>query len=333
MPSNRRIVITKRPKGVPTPADFALVKEDTPKLSDGEVLVRNHLLSLDPYMRSLMDGGDSYIPGLQLGDVMTGHTVGQVVISKHPDFKEGDYVWGPGQWQDFAVLKSPPMRKIDQNLAPLSAWLSPMGLPGWTAHIGFLDLCAPKSGETIVVSSASGAVGGFVGQLAREMGLKVVGISGGPEKCAYAVSELGYHACIDYKAADFASRLTAACPDGIDINFENVGGVILETIWPLLNNNARVLVCGLIAQLNHTSPYPGPDLMKLLKARATMRGFVILDHLAKVPDATRQMAEKVAAGTINYRTHVTDGLENAPEAFIGMLQGRNFGKAIVKIAS
>lgn len=333
MPSNRRIVLAKRPKGFPTPGDFTLVNETTPELSDGEVLIRNHLLSLDPYMRGQMDGGKSYIQGLELGDVMNGHTVGQVASSKHPDFKEGDYVWGPGHWQDFAVLKSPPLRKVDRNLAALSAWLGPMGLPGWTAHVGLLDLCVPKSGETIVVSSASGAVGGFVGQLAREIGLRAVGIAGGAEKCAYAVSELGYHGCVDYKAPDFAAQLAAACPDGIDIDFENVGGVILDGVWPLLNNNARVLVCGLMAQYNLTSPHPGPDLTRLLKSRITVRGFIISDHFARIPDAIKQMAEKVAAGKISYRTDVTEGLENAPGAFIGMLQGRNFGKTVVKIAS
>jgi NADPH-dependent curcumin reductase CurA len=208
-----------------------------------------------------------------------------------------------------------------------------MGLPGWTAHVGLFDLCAPMSGETIVVSSASGAVGGFVGQLARGIGLKVVGIAGGTEKCAYAVSELGYHACVDHKAPDFATQLAGACPDGIDIDFENVGGVILDTVWPLLNNNARVLVCGLMAQYNLTSPYPGPDLTRLLKSRTVVRGFIISDHLKRIPDAIKQMAERIAGGKISYRTDITEGLENAPGAFIGMLQGRNFGKAIVKIAS
>lgn len=333
MAVNRRIILMQRPVGLPRPGDFGLVEAPVPALGEREILIRNHLLSLDPYMRGQMDAGKSYIQSLNIGDVMNGHTVGAVVASNDHDFNPGDYVWAPGHWQDFAVVKSPPLRKISGDVASLPAWLGPMGLPGWTAYVGLFDFCSPKKAETIVVSSASGAVGGLVGQLARNAGLRVVGIAGGKEKCAYAVAELGYDACIDYKLENFAELLAAACPNGIDIDFENVGGPVLEAVWPLLNGHARVLICGLIAQYNLTKAYPGPDLTSLLKSRINMHGFIISDHSARIPEAVKQMAEWLGAGRIKFLTDVTDGLENAPNAFIGMLQGRNFGKTIVRLTA
>jgi NADPH-dependent curcumin reductase len=326
MPINRRILLKKRPEGMPTLDNFELVEEALPTAGPGEVLVRNRFLSLDPYMRGMMDAGKSYVVPLELGDVMTGATVAEVIASNDAGFAPGDNVWAPGQWQDYAVCKPPPsrppLRKIDTKLAPPTAWLGPLGLPGWTAHVGFLNLAQPREGETIVVTSASGAVGGLVGQLAKNRGLRTVGVAGGPAKCAYAVEALGFDQCVDYKADGFRAALAAACPDGVDIDFENVGGEVLDAVWPLLNMNARVVVSGLMAQYNLTRPWPGPDLTWLLKQRVDIRGFIISDHAAAIPQAIGEMAGRLARGEIKTRDDITVGLERAPEAFIGMLQGR-----------
>ena len=333
---NRRILLKRRPKGMPTPEDFEFAEAPMPDPDPGEVLVRNRFLSLDPYMRGLMDAGKSYLTPLELGQVMDGATIAEVVASNDAGFAPGDTVWAPGRWQDYAVCKPPParppLRKVDTKLAPATAWLGPMGLPGWTAYVGLLDLGEPRSGQTIVVSSAAGAVGALVGQLAKLKGLRTVGIAGGPEKCAYAVEALGYDECIDYKAANFRDALRKACPDGIDIDFENVGGDVLEAVWPLLNMNARVVVSGLMAQYNLTKPHPGPELTWLLKQRVTIRGFIITDHAARIPQAIGEMARWLSEGKIKTHEDITVGLERAPEAFIGMLQGKNFGKTIVQVA-
>lgn len=337
MPVNRRIVLHRRPHGLPVPDDFRLEDAAVPQPGPGEVLVRNTLLSLDPYMRGNMDSGKSYMPPLELGQVMNGHTVGEVVASNNDAYAPGDTVWASGQWQDYAICKPAParqpLRKIDTALAPPSAWLGPMGLPGWTAYVGLLELGQPKPNETVVVSSASGAVGSLAGQLAKLKGLRAVGIAGGAEKCAYAVENFGFDACVDYKADDFAAQLAVACPDGIDLAFENVGGDILETLWPLLNLHARVVVSGLIAQYNLTTPRPGPDLTWLLKQRIGIQGFIIGDHTASLPRAIADMAGWFAAGKLKTRDHVTVGLEHAPAAFIDLLNGKNFGKALVQVAS
>ncbi|WP_420969078.1 NADP-dependent oxidoreductase [Bradyrhizobium sp. B120] len=305
---------------------------ELPGLQEGEVLVKNRFLSLDPYMRGQMDGGESYIQAINPGEVMNGHTIGEIVDSKDPRFAVGELVWGPGHWQDFVALKSPPVRKIDPKLAPLPAWLGPMGLPGWTAYVGLLDLANPTPGETVVVSSAAGAVGALTGQIANMKGLRAIGIAGGPDKCRYAVEELGYAACVDYKASDFRDALAAACPNGIDIDFENVGGEILDAIWPLLNRGARVIICGLMAQYNLTKPHAGPDLTVALKKRLNIRGFIIADHFPRLPAAIGEMAGWLGEGKIKYKVDVSAGLENSPDAFIGMLQGKNFGKTIVQIS-
>lgn len=332
---NRRIILRARPKGLPTLNDFELIETPIPEPEAGQVLTRNLLLSLDPYMRGIMDGGESYQPPVPLGEVMRGQTVSQVVDSRADGFATGDIVFGAGQWQDYS-LQSPqsaaPPRKIDLAAAPDSIWLGPMGLPGWTAYVGLIDLGAPKAGETLVVSAASGAVGTLVGQLAKSQGLRVVGIAGGASKCAYAVTELGLDACVDYKAPDFATTLATACPQGIDIDFENAGGAVLEAIWPLLNRGARVVVCGLMAQYNATAPVPGPDLTWLLKRRIVMRGFIITDHRDRIPKAIDDMLRWYREGKLKFREDVAEGLENAPSAFIGMLQGRNFGKMLVRLS-
>jgi NADPH-dependent curcumin reductase CurA len=336
MAMNRRILLKQRPKGMPTLDDFELVEAPVPTPGPGEVLVRNRFLSLDPYMRGLMDAGKSYLTPLELGQVMDGATVAEVVASNDPGFAPGDTVWAPGRWQDYAVCKPPPsrppLRKIDTKLAPPTAWLGPLGLPGWTAYVGLLNLAEPREGQTIVVSSASGAVGGLVGQLAKSRALHTVGIAGGQQKCAYAVEALGFDQCIDYKAEGFAAALAEACPNGIDIDFENVGGGILQAVWPLLNMNARVVVSGLMAQYNLTKPRPGPDLTWLLKQRISIRGFIITDHVTSIPQAIGDMARWLAEGEIKTRDDITVGLERAPAAFIGMLHGKNFGKTLVEFA-
>ncbi|MDT7732777.1 MAG: NADPH-dependent curcumin reductase [Mycobacterium sp.] len=331
---NRQIRLKSRPSGLPTLENFELVKADVPTPRAGEILVRNRILSLDPYMRGQMDGAKSYVLPVNLDSVMNGHTIGEVVQSNDPNFAPGDQVWSSGDWQDYAIQQAPPagrIRKIDPGLGA-AAWLGPLGLPGWTAYVGLLDLGAPKKGETIVVTAASGAVGGLVGQLAKARGLHTVGVAGGPDKCAYAVNELGFDVCIDYKAANFSEALAAACPNGVDIDFENVGGMVLQKIWKLLNPHARVVVSGLIAEYNLTEPFAGPNLTTLLKQRVTVRGFIISDHFARLPEAIKEMAGQLARGTLKWRADTTDGLENAPRAFIGMLEGRNFGKTLVQIA-
>jgi NADPH-dependent curcumin reductase len=333
MPVNRQVQLKSRPKGMPKESDFELVETGMPEPGPGQVLIRNRLLSLDPYMRGQMDEGESYTAPIDVGAVMGGHTIGEVLESRAEGFAPGDLVWANGGWQDFAIPSSlPPARKVDSRLAPLGAWLGPLGLPGWTAHVGLLELGEPKPGETIVVTAASGAVGRLVGQLAKAAGLRVVGVAGGAAKCAYATAELGYDACVDYKRPDFSEALAAACPKGIDIDFENVGGEVLATIWPLLNPHARVVVSGLIAQYSLTSPFPGPELTLLLKRRLRIRGFIISDHAARFPSVIADMAGRLKAGTLKTREDLTMGLENAPSAFLGMLQGKNFGKTLVEVA-
>ena len=331
MPKNRQILLKRRPSGMPTLDDFQLVEKERPEPGLGQVLVRNQLLSLDPYMRGRMDDGKSYMAPVELGQVMTAHTVGEVVTSNDPAFDPGEKVFLTGGWQDYAIAQAPDVRKINPAL-PDAAWLGPMGLPGWTAHYGLFELGHPATGETLVVSSAAGAVGSLVGQLAKAQGLRVVGIAGGPEKCAYVVNELGFDACVDYKVSEFAARLADACPNGIDIDFENVGGDVLNAIWTLLNASARIVVCGLSAHYNLTKPLPGPDLTKVLKQRVNMRGFIISDHRLHIPKAIGEMATLVGQGKLTTRNDITTGLEYAPNAFIGMLQGKNFGKTLVQVA-
>ncbi|WP_225116453.1 NADP-dependent oxidoreductase [Bradyrhizobium sp. BRP22] len=326
------ILLKRRPTGMPCDEDFERSEQTTPELSEGEALVKTLYLSLDPYMRGIMDQKESYIPSVNLGEVMRGHVVGVVVQSRAATLDPGDHVHGMGGWQAYSVGPASTWRKIDTMLAPLPAWLGPLGLPGWTAHVGLMDLGSPKPGETVVVSSAAGAVGTVAGQLARIAGCRVVGIAGGSDKCRYVVDELGFHACVDYKAPDFDRALAAAVPSGIDINFENVGGSVLDTIWPLMNRHSRLVVSGLIAQYNQTAPCPGPDLTVLLRNRINIRGFIISEHLAQIPNAVQQVGRLLRDGQIKTREDIVDGLDKAPAAFIGMLNGRNFGKLMVRLA-
>jgi hypothetical protein len=263
---------------------------------------------------------------------MVGGTVSEIVASRHPKFAVGDIVMGYGGWQDYAVSNGAGLRKLDPAAAPVSTALGVLGMPGMTAYVGLTEIGQPKPGETVVVAAASGAVGSVVGQIARIKGCRAVGIAGGPDKCRFVVEELGFDACIDHRAANFAHQLEAACPHGIDIYFENVGGAVQQTVWPLLNDFARVPVCGLIAQYNLTAPMPGPDMFTVLRKRLTLRGFIVSDFAARQADFLRDAGEWVRSGQLKYREDVVEGLENAPAAFLGMLQGKNFGKMLVKVA-
>lgn len=333
---NRRIVLASRPKGAPTLQDFRLEESAVPTPAEGQVLLQTRYLSLDPYMRGRMSDAPSYAPPLALDEVMVGGTVNRVVVSRHPKFREGDVVLGNAGWQDFALSDGRDLMPLGNTTHPSYA-LSVLGMPGFTAYHGLLNIGEPKAGETVVVASASGAVGAVVGQVARIKGARAVGVAGGADKCRYVLEELGFDACIDRHAPDFAAKLAAACANGIDVYYENVGGAVFDAVMPLLNVHARVPVCGLIAHYNDRQLPPGPDRLPLLtglllRKRIRMQGFIILDHYADgYAPFFREMGEWVAAGRVKLREDITDGLENAPAAFIGLLEGRNFGKVVVRV--
>ena len=309
-----------------------MVELPVPEPNEGEVLTRTLYLSLDPYMRGRMSDTKSYSAPVPIGGVMVGRTIGEVVASRDLRFAAGDIVLGFGNWQDYATLRGKTLRKVDPALGPVTTALGVLGMPGQTAYVGLLDIGQPQPGETVVVSAASGAVGSLVGQIAKIKGSRVVGIAGGEAKCRYVIDELGFDACIDHRALDFAQALARACPKGIDVNFENVGGAVLQAIWPLLNDFARVVVCGLIAQYNDVTPTPGLDIRSVLTKRLTVRGYIITDHSDRLDDFLRDVSAWLREGRIKYREDIVNGLEHAPEAFIGLLHGRNFGKLIVRVA-
>jgi NADPH-dependent curcumin reductase CurA len=336
-PKNRQIVLAARPEGEPKPEHFRLVETEVPAPREGEVLLRTLWLSLDPYMRGRMSAAKSYTKPVEVGEVMVGGTVSEVVESKNPRFQRGDIVSSYAGWQDFAVSNGSGLIKLDPKIAPISTALGVLGMPGMTAYTGLLEIGQPKPGETVVVSAASGAVGSVVGQIAKIMGCRAVGVAGGPEKCRYVVDELGYDACVDHRAPDVAEKLAAACPKGVDVYFENVGGATWKAVFPLLNNFARIPLCGLIAHYNDTELPAGPDrtpqLMRaILTKRLTLRGFIVFDFIARAGDFQRDMGAWVREGKIKYREDVVEGLEKAPEAFMGLLKGKNFGKLLVKVA-
>ncbi len=331
MTTNRQILLAKRPTGWVTEADFRMVESPVPVPGDGQVLIRNHYLSLDPYMRGRMDDAPSYAENVKVGDVMVGGTVGEVVASKNPKFKPGAMVGGYAGWQDYGLSDGKALSRIDTSIAPASWYLGVLGMPGVTAWIGLLDICQPRAGETVVVSAASGAVGSVVGQLARIAGCRVVGIAGGPEKCGYCVNDLGFDACVDYKADGWRKALSAAAPKGIDVNFENVGGEVLDAVLSRTNAFARIALCGLVSQYNATEAYGVKNFRFLLINRIRLEGFIVSEYLDKWPRVLQELAGHVAAGRVKYRETVADGLENAPSAFIGMLRGLNFGKQVVKL--
>lgn len=330
---NRRIVLAARPVGLPKPEDFRLVEAPVPEPGPGEMLVRARWLSLDPYMRGRMSDAPSYARPVAVGEVMVGAVVGEVVRSQHPDFAVGDVVEERLGWQEYAVSRGREARKVDPTLAPISTALGILGMPGLTAYFGLLEVGRPRPGETVVVSAAAGAVGAVVGQIAKIAGCRVVGLAGSKAKVDYLVGELGFDAGIDYKTADLHTALAAACPRGVDVYFDNVGGRITEAVSRHVNPFARFAVCGLISQYNLEKPDLAPRNERfVLVNRVRIQGFIVSDFYARRDEALRQLAEWVRQGRLTYREDVVDGLENAPAAFIGMLQGKNFGKQLVRLA-
>jgi len=334
---NRRIVLAARPNGEPKDSDFRLEETPVPAPGPGQVLLRTVYLSLDPYMRGRMNAAKSYAKPVEVGEVMVGGTVSRVVASNLAGFAPGDVVEGRTGWQDFALSDGKDLRKVDPSLAPISTAVGVLGMPGMTAYTGLLNIGQPKPGETVVVAAASGAVGSVVGQIAKVKGCRAVGIAGGRDKCDFVVRELGFDACLDHRSPDLAEQLAAACPKGIDVYFENVGGAVFEAVLPLLNQFARVPVCGLIAHYNATELPPGPNrvpqLMRaVLSNRLTLRGFIVWDFAAQEPQFLQEVGAWIREGRIKYREDVVDGLENAPRAFRGLLRGENFGKLLVRVS-
>ena len=327
----RQIVLRRRPVGMPTPADFDLVEAPLPAAKDGDILCRTIYLSLDPYMRGRISGARSYAASVEPGQVIVGGTVSEVIDSKHPGLATGDIVMGYDGWQSHAVAKGGGVRKLDPRQAPVSTALGVLGMPGMTAYVGLLDIGQPRPGETVVVSAASGAVGSAVGQIAKIKGARAVGIAGSRDKCDYVVRELGFDACVNYKQGELLPALKEACPRGIDVYFENVGGDVLRAVMQLLNQNARIPLCGLISEYNATEPMPGPNLRPLLFNRVLVKGFIVSDHLARLPDFLKDCGGWLREGRLKHREDVVVGLEKAPEAFIGLLQGKNFGKLLVRV--
>lgn len=329
---NLQVLLASRPQGSVREENFRIVETDLPRPAEGEVLVRNLYLSLDPYMRMRMDAGKSYAPPVEVGEVMVGGGVGEVLESRDARLSKGDIVTGRLGWQLYAVAPGTGLRKVNSEGAPISTALGVIGMPGVTAWYGLLKIGEPNAGETVVVSAASGAVGSVVGQIAKIKGCRAVGIAGGSEKCRYVVSQLGFDACVDYKSASFESDLESVVPVGIDVYFENVGGRVLDVILPHLNAFSRIPFCGYVSEYNPGQGYGVRHLRQLLVTRSRLQGFIISEHLEIWEQALRELAGWVAAGKLKYHETVTEGLANAPRAFIGMLQGKNLGKQLVKLA-
>ncbi|OJI58434.1 NADP-dependent oxidoreductase [Vibrio vulnificus] len=335
-PTNRQIVLASRPVGAPTADNFALTQSDIPTPAQGEMLLRSVYLSLDPYMRGRMSDAKSYADPVGINEVMVGGTVCQVEASNHAEFEVGEWVLAYTGWQDYALSNGEGLIKLGKQPSHPSYALGVMGMPGFTAYMGLLDIGQPKEGDTLVVAAATGAVGSMVGQIGKLKGCRVIGIAGGEEKCQFAKDTLGFDECIDHKAADFAEQLAKACHNGIDIYFENVGGKVFDAVMPLLNTGARIPLCGLISQYNATSLPEGPDRMSMLMARLLikrikMQGFIIFDDYGhRYGEFAADMTQWLAQGKIHYREHLVQGLENAPDAFIGLLEGKNFGKMVVQ---
>ena len=335
---NRRIVLNARPHGAPTAGDFRTESDPIPRPEAGQVLLRTLYLSLDPYMRGRMSDGPSYAAPVAIGEVMVGSTVSRVEVSRHGDFKVGELVLGYAGWQDYALSDGKGLTSLFPEEPHPSRALGVLGMPGFTAYMGLLDIGRPVTGETVVVAAASGAVGSVVGQIAKIKGCIVVGIAGGGEKCRYVVDELGFDICVDHRADDLSGRLAAACPKGIDVYFENVGGAVFDAVLPLLNTKARIPVCGLIAAYNATALPPGPDRLgllvgSLLRKRIRMQGFIVFDDYAqRWSEFAGAMGEWVREDKVKVREDIVFGLENTPEAFIGLLEGKNFGKLVIQIA-
>ncbi|KAB0477650.1 NADP-dependent oxidoreductase [Vibrio chagasii] len=333
---NRRIVLASRPVGAPTEDNFRLETVAAPAINDGEMLLRSVYLSLDPYMRGRMNDAKSYADPVAIDEVMVGATVCQVEASNNSDFEVGEWVLAYTGWQDYGVSNGEGLIKLGKEPTHPSYALGIMGMPGFTAYMGLLDIGQPKEGDTLVVAAATGPVGATVGQIGKLKGCRVIGVAGGQEKCQYAKEVLGFDECIDHKADDFAEQLAKACDNGIDVYFENVGGKVFDAVMPLLNTGARIPVCGLISQYNATSLPEGPDRMSslmgtLLVKRIKMQGFIIFDDYAhRYNEFATQMTEWLSQGKMHYREHLIEGLDEAPQAFMGLLEGQNFGKLVIK---
>ena len=337
MPSNRQIFLDNRPQGEASTANFKLVAGETPPLADGQVLVRHHFLSLDPYMRGRMNGSKSYAVPQPLGQVMQGGTAGEVIESRSPKFQPGDKVVGMGGWQQYSVVnvdQPGALRKVDTTHVPLSHYLGAVGMPGVTAWYGLVKIIEPKAGQTLVVSAASGAVGSAFGALAKARGCRTIGIAGGPEKCRYVKEDLGFDVCLDYKqhedAASLSKALKDAAPDGVDGYFENVGGMVMNAVMLRMNAGSRLALCGMIAGYDG-QPIPMAYPQLILTNRMKIQGFIVSEHMEVWPEALQELATLVGTGKLKPRESVAQGLESAPEAFLGLLKGRNFGKQLVKL--
>jgi len=333
---NRQVVLASRPQGEPVPANFSIVETDMPSPRDGEILLKTLYLSLDPYMRGRMSDARSYVPPFAVGEPLGGGTVSEVVTSSNSRFAPGDIVSAFGGWQQYSISDGAGLIKLDPRLAPLTTALGVLGMPGLTAYGGLLNIGDPKPGETLVVAAATGPVGSAVAQIGKIKGCRVVGIAGGEEKTRYLTGELGLDAAINHRPENMKAELKAACPNGIDIYFENVGGAVWDAVFPLLNNFARIPVCGLVANYNDTAPPQGPDkstllMRSILVKRLRLQGFIVTDFLKQTPEFIRDMATWLREGKMKYREDIVEGLEAAPEAFIGLLKGKNFGKLIVKV--
>ena len=335
---NRRVVLSARPRGAPTLSDFQLLESALPQPEAGQVLLRTVFLSLDPYMRGRMNDSPSYAPPVALGDVMVGGTVSRIEISRHPSFKPGDWVVGNSGWQSHTLSDGSDILPLDSRIAHPSHALGVLGMPGFTAYHGLLNIGRPKQDETLVVASAVGAVGAVVGQIGRIKGARTVGIAGGADKCRYAIETLGFDACIDHRATDFPAQLAAAAPNGIDVYFENVGGAVLQAVLPLLNLGARIPVCGLIAHYNDTELPTGPDrvpllMRQVLTRRLLVQGFLIFDHFATGRESfLADMSAWVEQGRVKVHEEIVHGLGNAPQGLIDLLAGRHFGKVVVQVS-
>ncbi len=334
--TNHKIVLASRPEGAPQPSNFRLEQSPAPEPRDGQVLLRTLWLSLDPYMRGRMSAARSYAKPVEVGEPMVGGTVNEVVATKHPDFKPGDIVLGYAGWQDYAVSDGTGLRKLDPGRAPVSTALGVLGMPGMTAYAGLLTIGQPKGGETVAVAAATGPVGSLVGQIAKIKGCRAVGIAGGQDKCRYLMDQFGFDAAVDHRSKNFPDELRQACAKGIDVYFENVGGAVWDAVSPLLNDFARIPVCGLIAQYNMTELPGGPDrtpqlFRQVLTKRLTIRGFIVRDFADQAEAFGRDVSAWLQQGKIKYKEDVVEGLENAPQAFLGLLQGKNFGKLLIRV--
>jgi NADPH-dependent curcumin reductase CurA len=332
MTTNKAWTLASRPAGWVSEDNFKLVEATLPQPKDGEVLVKNLWLSLDPYMRGRISDAKSYVKGVDIGEVMVGQTVGEVIESKSPGFAPGDKVLTQLGWQLYGCAKGAEVTKVDGTRVPLSYYLGCLGMPGMTAYFGLKEIGQPKAGETVVVSAASGAVGSVVGQLAKIAGCRAVGIAGGRQKCDYVVNDLGFDACVDYKAGNLYRDLKEACPKGVDVYFENVGGETLDTLLRLMNPFSRIVVCGLISDYNTTEPYAVKMIRSVLVNRIKMQGMIVFDWKDRYGEALKALAGHLAQGKLKYRESVLEGIENAPKGLVGLLKGQNFGKQLVKLA-